>query len=326
MRQDSFGGAQYSRELTECAIISPEFQANLREVEKAQKTGEISLQPPKIQKIKIENFSFLILRDDLIGIFNGNKARKLQSLLSADLQGISKIVSFGSSQSNAMYNESVFARIKGLKFQFVISHLSENLSARPCGNFAAALENGMEIFVAQNRREFALSLCDESTIFIEEGVAQGEAEAGFIAQAKFIEEYARENGREFDIFLPSGTGTSAAYLAKHSRFRVFTTPCVGDCSYLREQILALDPHSGVQILPSPRKFHFGKPYAELYEIWQKARAQTGIEFDLIYDPVGLLTLLANREKFTNEVLYIHQGGILGNISQLQRYEYKFKRK
>ena len=61
----------------------------------------------------------------------------------------------------------------------------------------------------------------------------------------------------------------------------------------------------------------------LYEIWQKARIQTSIEFDLIYDPVGLLTLLENRNIFKNEVLYIHQGGVLGNISQLQRYKYKF---
>ena len=182
----------------------------------------------------------------------------------------------------------------------------------------------MKIYENENRREFALSLKDKKTLFIEEGVAQSEAEFGFAVQGEFIDRFATTHGRDFDIFLPSGTGASACYLAKHTKFSVFTTPCVGDAQYLKEQILALDKTSKVQILPPPRKFHFAKPYAELYEIWQKAHAQTSIEFDLIYDPVGLLTLLENRQKFTNEVLYIHQGGILGNISQLQRYKYKFK--
>ena len=279
---------------------------------------------PKIEQICIDGFKFWLLRDDLLGLFNGNKARKLHYYLNADLSKFKKIVSYGSSQSNAMYSLSVFARLKGLDFEFVVDHISENLRHNPCGNFKFSLENGMKIYEHENRREFALSLTDEKTLFIEEGVAQCEAEFGFIKQAEFIDKFATTQEKEFDIFLPSGTGASACYLAKHTKFSVFTTPCVGDRAYLKEQILALDKTSKVQILPPPRKFHFAKPYAELYEIWQKARAQTGIEFDLIYDPVGLLTLLANREKFANEVLYIHQGGVLGNISQLQRYEYKFK--
>ena len=278
---------------------------------------------PKIEQICIDGFKFWLLRDDLLGLFNGNKARKLHYYLNADLSKFKKIVSYGSSQSNAMYSLSVFARLKGLDFEFVVDHISENLRQNPCGNFKFSLENGMKIYENKNRREFALSLCDESAIFIEEGVAQGEAEFGFAVQGEFIDRFAATQEKEFDIFLPSGTGASACYLAKHTKFSVFTTPCVGDRAYLKEQILALDKTSKVQILPPPRKFHFGKPYAELYEIWEKARAQTGIEFDLIYDPVGLLTLLANREKFTNEVLYIHQGGLLGNISQLRRYKYKF---
>ena len=277
---------------------------------------------PKIEQICIDGFKFWLLRDDLLGVINGNKARKLHYYLNADLSKFKKIVSYGSSQSNAMYSLSVFARLKGLDFEFVVDHISENLRQNPCGNFKFSLENGMKIYENKNRREFALSLCDESAIFIEEGVAQSEAEFGFAVQGEFIDRFATAHKRDFDIFLPSGTGASACYLAKHTKFSVFTTPCVGDRAYLKEQILALDKTSKVQILPPPRKFHFGKPYAELYEIWQKAKAQTGIEFDLIYDPVGLLTLLENRDKFTNEVLYTHQGGILGNISQLQRYKYK----
>ena len=291
----------------------------------------------------IEPFTFCgrkiwLLRDDLLGVFNGNKARKLEYFLNADLSGVSRIVSNGSSQSNAMYSLSVFAKMRGLKFSYVVSHLSKNLKREPVGNLKFALENGMEIFVDQNRREFARELAKkEGALFIEEGVAQKEAEAGFKTQAREIKAWAWERNFErqtsneqnlgakiLDIFLPSGTGASAAYLAKNCEFNVFTCPCVGGSEYLKSEILALDPHSRVKILPPPKKYHFGDLKPELYEIWRQTLENSGVEFDLIYDPVGLLTPKENLADFKNEILYIHQGGILGNVSQKARYERKFK--
>ena len=127
-----------------------------------------------------------------------------------------------------------------------------------------------------------------------------------------------------DIFLPSGTGTSAAFLAKHVKFDVYTCPCVGDADYLKSEIEALTPNSKARILQPPKKYHFGDLKPELYQIWREVCEQTGIEFELIYDPVGFLTMMANLGAFKNEILYIHQGGALGNISQKLRYERKFK--
>lgn len=260
------------------------------------------------------------------GEFNGNKARKLEYFLNADLKDIKRVVSYGSSQSNAMYSLSVFAKIKGLEFYYVVSNLNSNLANEPIGNLKFALENGMKLQVAKDRKLRAKELAGElkDALLINEGVWQNEAEAGFITQAKEIEEWARKEGKFVDIFLPSGTGTSAAFLAKHTKFNVFTCPCVGDGDYLRSEILALDPDSKVEILNSPKKYHFGDLKFELYEIWLEALEQTGVEFDLIYDPVGLLTMFANLDRFKNEILYIHQGGILGNISQKMRYERKIK--
>ena len=278
----------------------------------------------KFDKLKFRNFEFYLLRDDLLGEFNGNKARKLAYLLEADLSKFNTIISNGSSQSNAMYSLSVFAKLKGFKFKYVMSHLNSNLKENPVGNFKFALDNGMEYFISDDRREFALNLMDEKSIFIEEGVAQKEAEFGFIKQAKDIDEFAKENTLKFDIFLPSGTGTSAAYLAKHTKFRVFTTPCVGDSKYLEKQIKALNLGnlSNLTILNPPKKYHFGDLKKELFEIYKELLDATDVEFDLIYDPVGFLTLFSNLDKFKNDVLYIHQGGILGNISQLERYKFK----
>jgi len=339
------------------------------------------------------------------GEFNGNKARKLEYFLHAGLGGIKRVVSYGSSQSNAMYSLSVFAKMKGLEFHYIVSNLNSNLAANPIGNFKFALENGMKIYIDKDRRararalayelaglkeseiygDDAVNLTDGSdrnglnlkdagesnlgkfdgsaklsganfgefvshknsnlkksadqassnlpdaqdcfigdSLFINEGVWQPQAEAGFISQARQIECWADAEGKTVDIFLPSGTGTSAAFLAKHVKFDVYTCPCVGDADYLKSEIEALTPNSKARILQPPKKYHFGDLKLELYRIWREVCEQTGIEFELIYDPVGFLTIMANLSAFKNEILYIHQGGALGNISQKLRYERKFK--
>ena len=369
------------------------------------------------------------------GEFNGNKARKLEYFLHAGLGGIKRVVSYGSSQSNAMYSLSVFAKMNSLEFHYVVSNLNSNLAENPIGNFKFALENGMKIYIDKNRRararalayelaglkeseiygDDAVNLTDASdrngsnlskfneglgftdtnlsvknmpnsqaeivlnlqnlgrenlnkfdgsvklaganfgefvsyknsnlkksadhissnlpaaqdcfigdSLFINEGVWQPQAEAGFISQARQIERWAEAEDKTVDIFLPSGTGTSAAFLAKHVKFDVYTCSCVGDADYLKSEIEALTPNSKAHILQPPKKYHFGDLKPELYQIWREVCEQTGIEFELIYDPVGFLTMMANLGAFKNEILYIHQGGALGNISQKLRDERKFK--
>ena len=369
------------------------------------------------------------------GEFNGNKARKLEYFLHAGLGSIKRVVSYGSSQSNAMYSLSVFAKMKGLEFHYVVSNLNSNLAANPIGNFKFALENGMKIYIDKDRRAQAKALAYElaglkeseiygddavnltcgsnrnglnlskfneglgftdtnlsaknmsnsqaeivlklqnlgrenlnkfdgsvklagtnfgefvsyknsnlkksadqtssnlsaaqdyfigDSLFINEGVWQPQAEMGFISQARQIERWAEAEGKTVDIFLPSGTGTSAAFLAKHVKFDVYTCPCVGDADYLKSEIEALTPSSKARILQPPKKYHFGDLKPELYQIWREVCEQTGIEFELIYDSVGFLTMMANLGAFKNEILYIHQGGALGNISQKLRDERKFK--
>ena len=72
-----------------------------------------------IERVVLKGREFWLLRDDLLGEFNGNKARKLEYFLGADLSGFEAIVSHGSSQSNAMYSLSLFAKLKGLKLYYV---------------------------------------------------------------------------------------------------------------------------------------------------------------------------------------------------------------
>ena len=89
-------------------------------------------------------------------------------------------------------------------------------------------------------------------------------------------------------------------------------------------MLEADPLYHPKILSLPKKHHFGKLYRENYEIWLKLHQQTGVEFDLLYDPLGWRALLAHPEVYdTKPMLYIHQGGVLGNESMLLRYKRKF---
>ncbi len=338
----------------------------------------------EIQKTRLDGFEFFVKRDDLLGEFcGGNKARKLEFFIknAHKFARNTRIISYGSSQSNAMAALSEFARQNDFGFVFVCEKISNFLRQNPCGNYAYALKNGAQIIENvgfESRKEKALSLCEKGDIFVPEGVACKEAEMGFATLAGEIKIQSEDLKCDFDIFLPSGTGTSALYLAKHAANRVFTCACVGDELYLKSQILELEPNFGVEILDfgsenspnfaensansvknsnqntnlnsaenlsnstqilnqnspnsaqnskifilkTPRKFHFAKPYKELFGIYQRALRDCGIEFSLLYDGVGLLTMLAHKGVFTKPTLYIHQGGTHANPSLLARYKFK----
>lgn len=202
----------------------------------------------KIEKVKLDEFSFFVKRDDLLKDFTGgNKARKLEYFIknAHQFKQNARIISFGSAQSNALAALSLFAKHYKLEFIFVCEKIAPFLKENPCGNYAFALKNGAKILENTSfahRREKALSLFKKDDIFIEEGIACKEAQFGFETLAKEIKLQSDEFGFEFDIFLPAGTGVSALYLAKSSAFRVFTCACVGDEFYLKKQMLDLEPN------------------------------------------------------------------------------------
>ncbi len=278
-----------------------------------------------LEKLHFIGLEFYLKRDDLLGELNGNKARKLSFYLKQNYPKNQRFISYGGSQSNALAALSIFA--KNYKFIFVCEKISNFLKQNPCGNYAFALQNNAEILENlhfSSHREMALSLCEKNDIFIEEGIANQNAELGYMELAKELKEHSKELGVKFDIFLPSGIGTSATFLAKHSEFRVFTCACVGGSAYLKKQILKLnskEDFSNLFILEPPKKYHFAKPYKEFYTLYKALKQECGVEFDLLYDMVGFSTLMHHKDKLKN-ILYIHQGGTLGNESMLLRYQFK----
>ena len=275
-----------------------------------------------IEKIKINNHELFLKRDDLLDIgFSGNKARKFYYYLVNEFPNIKKVISHGSAQSNAMYSISVLCKLRGWEFDYYVDHIASFIKQNPKGNYKAALKNGMNIKEDVFPKEFA-----ESELFINEGGALKEAQYGLEILASEIESWAKkENIKDLKVFLPSGTGTTALFLQKYLPFEVLTCACVGDEEYLKKQFLELENKNHPRILNRKKKYHFGKLYKEFYQKYKELLVQTDIEFDLLYDSLGFIVLeeyMNTLEKKQN-ILYIHQGGILGNETMLERYERKF---
>lgn len=272
--------------------------------------------------------------------FYGNKAWKLDYYLTTDFPGITKLISYGSAQSNMLYSLSVLAKLKGWSFDFYVNHIASHLKDSPRGNYAAALNNGARIieFSSENSLTTERFLLDEvipnepKVVFIPEGGRSAESEQGIEKCAEQILRWVSSNGIENPkLMLPSGTGTTALFLQKHLPFDVITCACVGSAEYLTKQFLELESNTKnhPKILPvfenktgKQKKFHFGKLYREFYFIWQELLKQTGVEFDLLYDPMGWLCLeqgIETSNKDNETYLYLHQGGLKGNETMRSRY-------
>lgn len=288
-----------------------------------------------VEKINFNSFELYVKRDDLLSHdFSGNKARKFLYFLEHDFPKVKKLVSYGSAQANSLYSLAILAQQKGWQLDFYVNHIASYLKNNPVGNYKAALDLGANIIekgsADSSIYEYVLQHIDaedESILFLEEGGRVKEAQYGIEKLAEEILQWAKENAIEnLEVMLPSGTGTTALFLQKYLPFRVLTTPCVGDKEYLMSQFKHLEPKlkNYPMVLVPKKKYHFGKLYNEFYEVFLALKQQTHIEFELLYDPLGFIVLQEYLENNpTNcSILYIHQGGVLGNASMCERYERK----
>jgi 1-aminocyclopropane-1-carboxylate deaminase/D-cysteine desulfhydrase-like pyridoxal-dependent ACC family enzyme len=197
------------------------------------------------------------------------------------------------------------------------------------GNYANALSLGMQHKEIRDElyRDFIASLSitlDEKTFLIDQGGAVQAAKEGLAVLADEIREEVALSKEYQDIkavATPSGTGTTALFLALAlPEYTIYTTPCVGDSAYLKEQMEALHTlPENLIILEPKKKYHFAKPYLEFLNIYDKLKKESRIEFDLLYAPGMWLALL---EQTDEKLIYVHSGGVSGNESMLQRYAMK----
>ena len=140
------------------------------------------------------------------------------------------------------------------------------------------------------------------------------------------------NCNEILLFISAGSGVSARSFVRAQRecdsddilkptpsngraMELITLCCAGEIRGVGRTLCA--------------DFAFGSLQAEVWAMYHNLLAQ-GIEFDLLYDCVGfvLLERALERGYFSDEDLakpwvFVHSGGILGNTSQILRYERKF---
>ncbi len=307
-----------------------------------------SLTGSPVETCSFRGRQFFIKRDDLLHrSFSGNKARKFYYYLDNHFEGINRLISYGSTQANSLYSFSALAKLKNWHFDFYVNRIPSYVKSNPKGNYRAAIENGANIIdfstlspnsempngnIETYIKHEVIPNCTD-TIFVPEGGHCKEAAYGVNMLAKEITDWAQQNNIEnINIALPSGTGTTALFLQQYFiqqklPFKVLTCACVGSDEYLKKQFFELCPTQQFHpsIINAGRKYHFGKLYDEFYAIWKELREETGIEFELLYDPLGwisLLNYLAITPNDTLPVLYIHQGGLLGNETMQPRYERK----
>lgn len=282
---------------------------------------------------------FYLKRDDLLHPeFSGNKARKFMALLEDDYPNVTTLIGYGSPQANSLYSLAALSKLKGWQLEFYVDHIPRWLKQNPVGNYQASLALGAKLievtalssdlhpsdYIKQIRQP------DEQCLFVEEGGRSPIAERGIKQLAQEIIDWKRsQNISVLTVALPSGTGTTALYLTKHltkHNIDVITCACVGGQEYLTQQFDSLNEplHPKILTTDGKAKHQFGKLYAQDYQIWQQLKQQTQVEFDLLYDPYMWQCLQYWREENPNKaLLYIHQGGLLGNVSMVKRYQRKF---
>ncbi len=311
-----------------------------------------------------QGISFYLKRDDLLHPhFSGNKARKLMSVLNGSYPDVETLVGYGSVQANSLLSFAALSKLKGWECEFYVDRIPHWLRENPTGNYAAAIELGAKIqvvselsnvenlhphdYIAQNLSSNQRNLC------VPEGGRSPIASQGIQTLANEILAWKAQSAiNHLDVVLPSGTGTTSYFLQHHlaaDGIRVLTCSCVGGSEYLQAQWETLESdyllnqaltssqgapgevtnliHSQQrypEILPPPRKHHFGKLYKEDYLTWQGLKEETGVEFDLLYDPLMWQTLMAWQDRDPQTpILYIHQGGLVGNSSMLPRYRRRY---
>ncbi len=284
----------------------------------------------RIEAFNFRNKSFYVKRDELLDpLLSGNKYWKLYALMQVPSERYKKVVSYGGTQSNAMLSIAALCQQKGWEFHYTCKTVASYLKQQPSGNLSKALDLGMVLHeVSHDDYELCVQRLREHTdaesLFVPQGGADPMAQLGMEQLASEIKQWQQvQDIKRLNIVTPSGTGTTAYYLAQAlPECDILTTAVVGDKAYLQTQMEMLgELPKNITILESDKKYHFAKLYPELLAMYHDL-LDAGISFDLIYGAVMWQVLLQHPNVMEVTVLYIHSGGLLGNATMLDRYRHR----
>ena len=270
---------------------------------------------------------------------SGNKILKLHHwLYSSKYNHVKNVVSRGGNQSNAMY--AIHQLCVERKWNFNYFTTVPKHSVHPQSNFAKVFHSNAgnaTVFDANSYDEHVRRFDPSETLVIPQGACCPEAQDGVDLVAEEIHNYAEKElcGEPLNLLLPSGTGTTCAFFAKYfakhqSNVKVWTVPCVGKTPYLYDQIYSIIPdrsfiENNIHTIESKSKYrNFAQPHPDLLHYWNQFQETYNVELDLIYAPKTLLTfnsmICADATLQRQNWLYLHTGGVTGNVSQLARYQ------
>jgi len=286
--------------------------------------------PTPVEPFRFGGRAFYVKRDDLAHpLLSGNKYRKLHTLIQTPSEQIDRLISYGGVQSNAMLALAALCRMKGWRFDYTAKNVPSHLKIFPEGNYRNALELGMQLHeVHPMAYETAVASVLEingrepRAVVVPQGGADAAAGEGIGILADEIRAWQHEAAIEkLTVAMPSGTGTTAAFLADTlETCEVVTVAAVGDAGYLEKQIENLMPFpKNLTILPTAKRYRFATPHPDLLRMYENLET-AGITFDLVYAPLMWTALLENADALHGEILYVHTGGVSGNATMLERYE------
>lgn len=259
-----------------------------------------------------------IKRDDLLHpLFSGNKARKFALLLKEDLKD-KTLVSYGGNQSNALQSLASLALLKETKLIYFTTPFSKAVLQESEGNFAYANSGGVvEFRETSNPLDEAQKFAKDhpQALFIPQGGSVELALEGMKELADELKEQTKHL-KNPAFFYSSGIGTASIALAQFD-LDVYTALGAGKMEDLLERIGQYS--KAPKVLQSEFHTPFGKPHARVWEMYQRWK-EVGVEFDLLYDCVFWVKIEENLAKFADrDIVFIHSGGLMGNITQEKRY-------
>jgi 1-aminocyclopropane-1-carboxylate deaminase len=272
-----------------------------------------------------------IKRDDLIDPFiSGNKWRKLKfTLQDAKSKGCSLLVSFGGAYSNHVLALSAAAARFGFDCTCFIRGNELESRQNPMLHFAAHFGARL-IFVDREAYRNKKSLFDRyfghdaKAYFIDEGGFSKEAALG---SAEILDELQEETFDE--IFMASGTGCTAAGLLNAIHFKKLKSSLHAvvvhkQIEEVRQNIGILTKHDkGLNLVPTTEFGNYGQHTDELLQFCIDFTRVTGIMIDPVYTGKALFKMyqhIEQNQSSNHKYLFIHTGGIFGNLGKIASYE------
>jgi len=284
----------------------------------------------RIEPFILQHKSFYVKRDELLDpLLSGNKYWKLHALIHTPKEHYQRLFSYGGTQSNAMLSLAALCHKKGWEFHYTCKPVARSLKQQLSGNLRQALNLGMILHEVEHA-EYAMRVnqlrehIEPKSLFIPQGGADPLAQGGLKELASEIKQWQQLQCIEkLNVVTPSGTGTTAYYLAQAlPECNILTTAVVGNGLYLLDQMKMLgNVPENITVLEGDKKYHFASLYPELLAMHDML-CEAGIAFDLIYGTVMWHVLLQHYDAIEGMILYVHSGGLMGNESMLERYRYQ----